>query len=117
MKKIGILHCIHANEVCAAVGCLNAFMKKQDFFEPYELQEIELGAFFSCNGCKRERPTEPGEDSGIIEKIDRLEAENIKTVHVGVCCNLKDGSECPRVTKIIHMLEMRDIRVIRGTHK
>lgn len=70
MKKIGILHCIHANEVCAAVGCLNAFMKKQDFFEPYELQEIELGAFFSCNGCKSERPLDPGEDAGIIEKIE-----------------------------------------------
>ena len=117
MKKIGILHCINANDVCAGVGCLKSFMNKKDFFKKYEAEFIELGAFFTCNGCKEYREVEPEEDEGIIEKLDRLVEENISIVHVGVCRKLKDGSECPRITTMTLMLEDRGIEVIRGTHK
>lgn len=30
MKKIGILRCAHANEVCTGAGCLNAFFRRTD---------------------------------------------------------------------------------------
>ena len=97
MNKIGILTCIHSNNVCARVGCLAAMM--------------------TCNGCKGANPIEPIEDKGILEKIDRLVSEKISTIHVGVC-RLPDGKhECPRMTQICNMIEERGIKVIRGTHK
>lgn len=117
MKKIGILHCIKANEVCAGVGCLKAFMDKSDFFNRYKEDSVEIAAFFTCNGCKERRDVEPQQDDGIIEKVERLQKEQISIVHVGVCRKLKDGSECPRITGIISMLEERGIEVIRGTHR
>lgn len=117
MKKIGILHCRNASDVCAGVGCLKSFINKKDFFKKYENEHIELGAFFTCNGCKEHKEVEPQDDEGIIEKLDRLVAENISIVHVGVCRKLKNGSECPRITAMTLMLEERGIEVIRGTHK
>ena len=35
MNKIGILTCIHSNNVCARVGCLAAFQNRTDFFQDY----------------------------------------------------------------------------------
>ncbi len=116
MKKIGILHCIRANEVCTGAGCFNAFTNKTDYFRVYKNEEITLSAFFSCNGCSKERPQSPKEDAGILEKLDRLVDEKIGTVHVGVCCNMKAEHECPRISEIITMLQMRGINVIYGTH-
>ena len=62
-------------------------------------------------------PTDPIEDKGILEKIDRLVSEKISAIHVGVC-RLPDGKhECPRMTQICNMIEKRGIKVVRGTHK
>lgn len=117
--KIGILHCKKASEVCAGVGCMNAFFEKKDFFKVYENEEIRLSAFFTCNGCKSQRNVEPEEDEGIIEKLDRLKSEDVKVVHIGVCRNTEHGKgkECMRITKMAQMIEDRGIKVIRGTHR
>ena len=84
MNKIGILTCIHSNNVCARVGCLAAFQNKTDFFQDYP-EDTCLAAMMTCNGCKGANPIEPIEDKGILEKIDRLVSEKISTIHVGVC--------------------------------
>ena len=116
MNKIGILTCIHSNNVCARVGCLSAFQNRTDFFQNYP-EDTCLAAMMTCNGCKGTNPTEPAEDKGILEKIDRLVSEKISTIHVGVC-RLPDGKhECPRMTQICDMIEERGIKVVRGTHK
>lgn len=116
MNKIGILTCIHSNNVCARVGCLAAFQNRTDFFQDYP-EDTCLAAMMTCNGCKDSNPTDPIEDKGILEKIDRLVSEKISTIHVGVC-RLPDGKhECPRMTQICNMIEERGIKVIRGTHK
>ena len=55
MIKIGILTCIHSNDVCARVGCLNAFYDRKNFFADYP-EDARLTALFTCNGCEEERP-------------------------------------------------------------
>lgn len=115
-KRIAILTCLHSNDVCTRAGCLNAFYEKKAFFEKYE-PDTRLIALMTCNGCVKERPEEPGEDPGMQEKLDRLEKEAVDTVHVGVCRLKQNGQECERMTRICELLERRNIRVIRGTHK
>ena len=108
--------CIHSNNVCARVGCLVAFQNRTDFFQDYP-EDTRLAAMMTCNGCKDTNPTEPIEDKGILEKIDRLVNEKISTIHVGVC-RLSEGThECSRMTQICDMIEERGIKVVRGTHK
>ena len=90
MNKIGILTCIHSNNVCARVGCLAAFQNRTDFFQDYP-EDTCLAAMMTCNGCKGANPIEPIEDNG--------------------------KHECPRMTQICNMIEKRGIKVVRGTHK
>ncbi len=116
MIKIGTLTCFHSNNVCARVGCLKAFQNRSDFFEGYSSDTV-LAAMMTCNGCKAENPSEPDEDEGILEKIDRLVSEDIKVMHVGVCRLNREKKECPRITGICKMIESRGIRVVRGTHR
>lgn len=114
--KIAILTCLNSNDVCTRAGCLQAFFHRKDFFRDYG-EDVELAALMTCNGCKKERPAEPEEDAGILEKIQRLTDENVEVVHVGVCRNMKENVECPRMTRIIKMLEKEGIRIVRGTHQ
>lgn len=115
-QKIGILTCLHSNDVCARVSCLESFAEKKDFFKEYD-ETARLAAFMTCNGCRGERPAEPGEDPGILEKLNRLVSENIGCVHVGVCRMQRNGQECGRITQICELMEERGIRVVRGTHR
>lgn len=114
--RIGILTCIHSNDVCTRAGCLNAFNHRTDYFRDYP-KETELAVLMTCNGCKEERPEEPDEDKGILEKLDRIMQENVAVIHVGVCRLLENREECERITKICRMLEERSVRIIRGTHR
>lgn len=52
----------------------------------------------------------------MLEKLDRLKAEGVETVHLGVCTREKGGEECPTITALARLLEMRGISVVRGTH-
>lgn len=115
MEKIGILTCLHSNDVCARVGCLRAFFERRDFFKEYG-PETGLGAVMTCNGCASERGYAPREDPGIREKLEKLVSENITAVHVGVC-RMHGGKECPRMTEICRMAQESGIRVVRGTHR
>lgn len=114
--KIAILTCLNSNDVCTRAGCLQAFFQRNDFFQNYG-EDVELTALMTCNGCKKERPVEPEEDAGMQEKIQRLKDENVEVVHVGVCRNRQDKTECPRMTRITHMLEEEGVRIVRGTHR
>ena len=114
--KIGILTCLHSNNICARVRCLSAFSERSDFFQNYG-EDVCLAAMMTCNGCRSMNATEPKEDAGMLEKADRLVSEGITTIHVGVCRLINGKEECPRMTQICQMLEERGIRVIRGTHK
>lgn len=115
MKKIGILTCLHSNDVCTRAGCLKAFHQRTDTFSEYD-NETELAVLMTCNGCKKDNPVEPEEDLGLKEKLERLSKEEIAVMHVGAC-RLNKGIECVRMTRICDMIEKMDISVVRGTHR
>lgn len=115
MKKIGILTCLHSNDVCTRAGCLKAFYQRTDTFSEYD-RETELAVLMTCNGCEKENPIKPKEDAGLKEKLERLLKEEIEVIHVGAC-RLQKGRECVRMTEICDMIEKMDIAVIRGTHR
>lgn len=112
VKKIGMLNCLRANEVCTGAACMKAYQERAKSFAAYTGQETALMAFMRCNGCGRE----PAEDKGLQEKLDRLQSIGVEVMHVGVCTKNREGKECPTITKIISMLEERGIEVVRGTH-
>ena len=112
MKKIAMLNCLKANEVCTGAACMKAFNEKSRSFERYRDEEIQVAAFMRCNGCG----AHPGVDKGLREKIDRLSKEGVQAVHAGVCTKDREGRECQVMTEILTEIENRGIEVIRGTH-
>lgn len=112
MKKIAMLNCLKANEVCAGAACFKAFNERTRSFAAYEGEDVECMAFMRCNGCD----ADPATNKGVREKLDRLESIGVEIVHVGVCTRKRDGRECPTITAMIQDLENRGIRVVRGTH-
>lgn len=114
MKKIAILTCLDACQVCTGASCLNAWNSKSRHFAPYAGEEASLEAFFHCNGCGKD----PETDKGMLEKLDRLQSTGVETVHIGVCA-VKDreaGTLCPVMEKIRNMLHNRGIQTVLGTH-
>lgn len=112
MKKIAMLNCLKANEVCTGAACLKAYYEKQKAFKMYQNEEVILAAFMRCNGCGQD----PEQDKGMFEKIERLQKEGVEIVHVGVCTKNREGKECLTITKIIHMIEANNMHIVRGTH-
>lgn len=112
MKKIAVLNCLRANEVCAGVAWLQAWNIKGKAFARYAGQEAELAAFMRCNGCGKD----PRTDRGMREKLDRLVSIGADAVHLGVCTKKRDGTRCPTITAVVQLLRERGIPCIDGTH-
>ena len=113
MKKIAILTCLDACQVCTGAGCLNAWNSKSRHFVPYAGENVSLEAFFHCNGCEKD----PETDKGMIEKLDWLQSIGVETVHIGVCAVKRETKDlCPTIVKIQDMLHSRGIQTIQGTH-
>ncbi len=112
MKKIAMLNCLRANDVCTGASCFRAFHERRKSFEIYSGQEVEVAAFMRCNGCG----TDPCSDKGIAEKVARLRQEKIEVVHVGACTKNKEGVRCGTIQKIMDMIEAEGIRIVDGTH-
>lgn len=115
MRKIGIITCIKSNDVCTRAGCLKAFHKRTDTFSVYD-EDTELAVLMTCNGCASDNPMKPEEDPGLKEKLERLTTEGIEVMHAGAC-RLHKGKECVRMAAICDMIEKRNIRIVRGTHR
>lgn len=114
MKHIAVLTCLDACKVCTGAGCLDAWNRRQRGFASYAGEDVQLDAFFHCNGCN----SNPSTDPGILEKLDRLQDMGIHTVHTGVCtCKPPNRVEyCPNIQQIISLLHARGIHVVHGTH-
>lgn len=112
MKKIAMLNCLKANEVCTGAGCFTAWNEKKKTFARYQDEEAELVAFLRCNGCG----CDPAEDSGMQKKLQRLKDIGTQVVHVGVCTKNREGQRCPTIQKIIDQLEDLGIAWVDGTH-
>lgn len=115
MKKIGILTCARSNDVCTRAGCLKSFHSRRDYFSGYD-ENTQLAVLMTCNGCEMDTPPVPAEDTGMREKLDRLELEEVSVMHIGAC-RLQRGMECSRITEICSLIESRGIEVVKGTHR
>lgn len=111
MKKIAIMNCLKANQVCAGAACLKAFYNRKAGFARYEDTELQLTAFLRCSNCGKT----PEEDEGMLEKLNRLLEEGTETVHIGVCAAMR-GERCATMQSYADWLEERQVEVIWQTH-
>ncbi len=114
MKQIAILTCRKACNVCTGASCLRAWNAKEKGFSRYAGEDVSLAAFFHCNDCG----TDPENDKGMIEKLDRLQKIGVERVHTGICTvtDRETMTWCPTIEKIAEMLRERGIEVVQGTH-
>ena len=115
MKRIAILACLRANDVCAGCGCLSALQDRMRHFARYAGHEVRLTAFMRCSRCVRE-DGEPMEDEGFVEKLDRLVSEGTEVVHIGVCAGRDADTACPGMAKMVRAFEARGVEIVWGTH-
>lgn len=93
---------------------MQAWNERGGKFDLYTEKEISLAAFFHCNGCG----SDPKTDSGMLEKLDRLQRIGVSTVHVGICAvkERETMTLCSTIEKITELLSERGISVVVGTH-
>lgn len=118
MKRIVILRCLGSNDVCTGAGCMRAFNTKSGAFARYGEEQLELEAFWSCNGCEDCRLKH---QDGIEEKLERIIGLKPDAVHVGVCVKQRtqDGDEvtCKKIEEICERLESAGLTIVEGTHR
>lgn len=116
MKKIAILRCLRSNDVCTGFACLQAFQHRKGTFERYGDEELELMAYFSCNGCRDVKLKE----EGLAGKLEFLKKLELDAVHVGVCTKHRDKEgnwrKCPIIKDITQELSESGIEIVEGTH-
>ena len=115
MKRIAILTCLRANDVCTGAGCLEAFFNKKGSFNIYKQENIKLVAFWTCNGCK---DCLFDNQDGLFEKIDKIKKLKVDILHLGICVLLDKKSKkfCPKIQNIIEELKKYNIKIVIGTH-
>lgn len=91
IRKIAILHCKKSGRVCTGAACFRTFYDRKKNFEQYSGREVELSAYFDCNGCEADKLTDPG----FTEKLERMNQEQVDKVHIATCivhkCEQMDG--------------------------
>lgn len=112
MKKIAILACLRANDVCAGASCLSALEERRAYFRGYEGESVRLCAFLRCSQCG----VDPEENTGMLEKLERIVRCGVETAHIGICAFRKDGTVCPHMAKTAAWLEEQGIEILWGTH-
>ena len=118
MKRIVILRCLRSNDVCTGAGCMRAFNTKSGAFARYGEEQLELEAFWSCNGCEDCRLKH---QDGIEEKLERIIGLKPDAVHVGVCVKQRTdtGAEvtCKTIAEICERLQAAGLTIVEGTHR
>lgn len=105
--NIAILHCLKITKICAGASCLKAFNNSTQHFAQYP-EKPSLSAFMHCGGCDIDRFN----DAGMVEKMEHLQTENVRRVHIGKCV----GLECAQRDNIVAMLKCYGFEVVHGTH-
>ena len=111
MKKIAMLNCLQANDVCTGAGCRKAVYGRTGGFAEYGEEELQLTALARCSNCGKTA----AEDPGMTEKLERLVSIGTETVHIGVCAS-HEGKPCPTMAAHAAWLEERGVRVVWRTH-
>ena len=111
MKKIAMLNCLKANDVCTGAGCLKAFYSRTGGFAEYGDEQLQLMAMARCSGCDKTAENDPG----MMEKLERLVSVGTEIVHIGVCA-AHNSEPCPTMQTHARWLEEHGIRIIWRTH-
>lgn len=106
MKKIGIMTCDKLKDKCSGTHCFEAFHSKSKAFEIYKDKEVQISAFFSCNGCGTELP----ESMDYI--LNQMLLKNVDTIHMALCIDV----ECHRHREIESVLKEKGFNVVLGSH-
>jgi predicted metal-binding protein len=101
--NIAILHCQKVSDTCPGSGCFKAFNEGTATFSKYE-EKPTLSAFMHCGGCDSDWDTDPN----MKKKIDRLKADGVERVHIGVCV----GLSCDNREDIADMIERNGMEVV-----
>ncbi len=119
MKKIVILRCLHAEDVCTGAACLKAFSRRTGSFSRYPAdEELDLEAFMACSGCEE---VDFHNAEGLTEKIEKIRELTPDAIHIGMCATKKDeeGNRyiCPIMADILQRItEKLSVEVVQGTH-
>ena len=105
--NIGILYCQKASNVCTGAACFKAYNNGTHYFSEY-IEKPNLCAFFHCGGFNEEWK----ENDEIVRKMERLQKEGVKRIHIGVCV----GTKCGNKDIIASMLREYGFEVVYGTH-
>lgn len=118
MKKKAIFRCLRSNDVCTGAACMQAFNKRQGSFARYGDEQLELAAYWSCNGCDECRLRN---QEGIEEKLTRITRLEVDAVHVGVCTKQRNEEgawvTCRKILGICERLREAGIEIVEGTHE
>ncbi|PID79693.1 MAG: hypothetical protein CSB19_01980 [Clostridiales bacterium] len=111
MKKIAILTCLKATEICSGASCFVALNDRAAHFEAYKDEDVKIVAFFHCNGCKADYQN----DLQYLEKVERVCKACPDVIHVGKCTYYQRDL-CPVIEDMIKYFEAHGIKTVIGTH-
>ncbi len=111
MKKIAVLTCLKATQVCSGAACFDAINDRRATFEEYVDEEVKVVAFFHCNGCKADYDN----DEQYIEKIERVCSQEPDAIHIGKC-TFYQRDLCPVIDNMINYFKSKGIKIVIGTH-
>lgn len=115
MKKIAMVNCLKANDVCTGAGCMHAFYERTGGFAEYGDEPLQLMAFMRCSHCIDEM--DPLTDEGFLEKLERLVKIGTEVIHIGVCATKEQHTvHCPGMQKMADAFEEKGIKVVWKTH-
>lgn len=114
MKRIALLTCPKAENVCTGGGCFAALNSRTKAFTLYKGEDVEVLAFMKCSGCGHF----PGRDDGLDEKIRYILESHPDVVHLGICCchDARGKVLCEEISALSRIFEDHGISVVRGTH-
>lgn len=115
MKKIAILACLKANNVCAGVSCLQAFYGRKASFARYQGEELTLCAFLRCSQCSQNDQSILS-DKGMMEKLHRILGCGVEVAHIGGCAKKRDGTPCAYMEQAADFLSGQGVQIVWGTH-
>lgn len=106
MKNIGIMICNKYSYKCSGINCFKAFNNRTKAFERYRECNVNLMAFFHCNGCEKNFLEEQ------THKFDQLKRCGVSTIHMSTCM----VNKCHRYDVLKGDLINSGFDVVDGSH-
>lgn len=106
MKKLAVMTCDKLKNQCSGTNCFEAFGNREKAFDIYKNEDVQFGAFFSCNGCGKDL------NESMDYMFGQLHLKGVKTIHMALCIDV----ECHRYEYIEQVIKDNGFDVVRGSH-